>query len=504
MADVRTPQNSTATDNIRTIYGPAVARELLEIEHADEKLQFKAKGLATNANYSVKKSVFLLFINHRLVESPALKKALETVYAAYLPKHMHPFLYLSLEIAPQNVDVNVHPTKHEVHFLHEAAIIESVQQAIETKLLGANTSRTYFTQALLPGAHIPDADDTIDGQKKKSDNNNEGDKPLYAHQMVRTDHRERKMDAFLHKAPPSGDNEKPMETDNIDSATSLVTPRKRPIQDVIDSPGNLTSSGNPRRRAIKLSSILTLQQEIEGATHAGLKEVFQNHKFVGCVSPEHALVQHQTKLYLINTTKLSKELFYQILMFDFGNYGILKLSEPAPIYELAILALDSEESGWTEADGPKPDLATYIVDFLTSKAEMLKDYFSIEVDQDGNILTLPLLLDKYIPPLEGLPIYVLRLATEVDWDSEKECFESLARETSEFYAVKSDWLSTGDSDPPHSSDSVSTSPSWQWAVEHVVYPALRSTLLPPKSFSEDASLLQIANLHDLYKVFERC
>lgn len=52
----------------------------------------------------------------------------------------------SLEIAPQNIDVNVHPTKHEVHFLHEDSVIESVQKHIESKLLGSNSSRTYFTQ----------------------------------------------------------------------------------------------------------------------------------------------------------------------------------------------------------------------------------------------------------------------------------------------------------------------------------------------------------------------
>lgn len=52
----------------------------------------------------------------------------------------------SLEIAPQNVDVNVHPTKHEVHFLHEDSVIESVQKHVESKLLGSNSSRTYFTQ----------------------------------------------------------------------------------------------------------------------------------------------------------------------------------------------------------------------------------------------------------------------------------------------------------------------------------------------------------------------
>jgi len=46
-----------------------------------------------------------------------------------------------------------------------------------------------------------------------------------------------------------------------------------------------------------------------------------------------------------------------------------------------MLALDSEESGWTEEDGPKEGLARYIVDFLKKKTEMLEDYFSVEIDQ---------------------------------------------------------------------------------------------------------------------------
>lgn len=55
-------------------------------------------------------------------------------------------LLFSLVIAANNVDVNVHPTKHEVHFLHEDAIIESVQKAVDSKLLGSNSSRTFLTQ----------------------------------------------------------------------------------------------------------------------------------------------------------------------------------------------------------------------------------------------------------------------------------------------------------------------------------------------------------------------
>lgn len=62
---------------------------------------------------------------------------------------------------------------------------------------------------------------------------------------------------------------------------------------------------------------------------------------------------------------------------------IMCIQTPAPLYDLAMLALDSEESGWTEEDGPKEGLAQYIVDFLKKKTEMLEDYFSIEIDQVG-------------------------------------------------------------------------------------------------------------------------
>ncbi|XP_033730462.1 DNA mismatch repair protein Mlh1-like, partial [Pecten maximus] len=80
------------------------------------------------------------------------------------------------------------------------------------------------------------------------------------------------------------------------------------------------------KRQIKLSSVLSLQQTLRDGVHKGLSEMFRNHKFVGCVNEEFSLMQHQTMLYLVNTTAVSKELFYQIILFDFGNFGNLRLS----------------------------------------------------------------------------------------------------------------------------------------------------------------------------------
>lgn len=556
VADVRTLPGATTVDNIRSIFGNAVSRELIEVGCEDQTLAFKMNGYISNANYSVKKCIFLLFINHRLVESTSLKKAIETVYAAYLPKNTHPFLYLSLEISPQNVDVNVHPTKHEVHFLHEESIVARVQQHVEGKLLGSNASRTYFTQTLLPGLAGPSEDTVKAATSASSSASGSGDK-VYAHHMVRTDSREQKLDAFLQPVskPPASrpqtsvpedetegpggrvrpqDKEAPeppapakaaAEDDRVQGdvprgmeasekrgpGSSPGLPRKRCREEADvemmedESRKEMTAACTPRRRIINLTSVLSLREEISERGHETLREMLRNYSFVGCVNPQWALAQHQTKLYLLNTTKLSEELFYQILIYDFANFGVLRLSEPAPLFDLAMLALDSPESGWTEEDGPKEGLAEYIVEFLKKKAEMLADYFSLEIDEAGNLIGLPLLIDNYVPPLEGLPIFILRLATEVNWDEEKECFESLSKECAMFYSVRKQYVSEDSTlSGQQNKLPASTANPWKWTVEHVVYKAFRSHLLPPKHFTEDGNILQLANLPDLYRVFERC
>lgn len=521
--EFRTPPHSTPCDNIRSVFGPAVARELLAVDCKDEKLNFRCKGLVSNANYSVKKCTFLLFINHRLVDSTALRKALETMYAAYLPKAGHPFIYLSLEVDPATLDVNVHPTKHEVFFLHQDEVIESVQKACEARLLGANESRTFYTQGLLPGAGSvrPPSSKAAGGEGGGEKEKKDASSKPYAHELVRTDSRTQKMDKFL-----TGSGEKNGETEGKEEAGE----------------GKTTSTTQQcNRREIELTSILTLRQEFEVNTHAGLLESVRDLTFVGCVNRQYALVQHARTLFLVNTCWLSEELFYQVTLNDFGNFGILRLSSPVDISELALIALDQPDSGWSEGDGSKEDLAAYIKTLLLSKAEMLQEYFSMEIDSEGRLCTLPYLLDQYVPDMEGLPMFVLRLGAEVEWGDEKECFDTFARELARFYAVKAKNIDEDEDDDEEEEEDTNENKGdkeekdikteetkvkedenekqgdkkekkkeggagrgWKWNIEHLIYPAARKLLHPPRHFAQDTTFLQIANLTELYRVFERC
>lgn len=58
-----------------------------------------------------------------------------------------------------------------------------------------------------------------------------------------------------------------------------------------------------------------------------------------------------------------------------------------------MIALELSESGYQEGeDKPKDELARDATKILTSRSLMLNDYFSIEIDSEGNILSIPLLL----------------------------------------------------------------------------------------------------------------
>lgn len=58
-----------------------------------------------------------------------------------------------------------------------------------------------------------------------------------------------------------------------------------------------------------------------------------------------------------------------------------------------MISLELSESGYQGSeDKPKEELAHDAAEILISRASMLNDYFSIEIDTGGNILSIPLLL----------------------------------------------------------------------------------------------------------------
>lgn len=85
------------------------------------------------------------YINGRMVKDKVITHAIRQAYAEYLGNEQYPAFVLFLDLNPNDVDVNVHPTKHEVRF-HQARLIHDfIYQGVTHAL--ANNEQLYFTES---------------------------------------------------------------------------------------------------------------------------------------------------------------------------------------------------------------------------------------------------------------------------------------------------------------------------------------------------------------------
>jgi DNA mismatch repair protein MutL len=77
-----------------------------------------------------------LFVNRRPVRNSTVSHAVGEGYGSFLAKGSHPRFVLFLEIDPDRLDVNVHPTKREVRFSDNEMIHQLVRRAVRQALSG--------------------------------------------------------------------------------------------------------------------------------------------------------------------------------------------------------------------------------------------------------------------------------------------------------------------------------------------------------------------------------
>ena len=101
-----------------------------------------------------------LFVNHRTVRDRFLAGALRGAYQDFLARDRHPIVALFLQIAPEEVDVNVHPAKTEVRFRDaghiRGLIVSSIRHALsEAGFRSANTHGQAALQSFHSGQRMP-------------------------------------------------------------------------------------------------------------------------------------------------------------------------------------------------------------------------------------------------------------------------------------------------------------------------------------------------------------
>ncbi len=139
------PPGQTLRERLRDLFGAALVGELLDVP-ATEIAGVRVLGLLGRAGVSRStRQQQIVFLNGRPVENPTISHALREGYHTALMKGQHPVTFLSIQMDPAAVDVNVHPAKREVRFrdpsLIREILVEATRRVLESDR--ASWSRTF-------------------------------------------------------------------------------------------------------------------------------------------------------------------------------------------------------------------------------------------------------------------------------------------------------------------------------------------------------------------------
>lgn len=138
---------------LQSLFGTNDAKRLLPIHFEDSGIQVEGFISELSLTRSNRRDI-TLFINGRWVQDSSLTAAVIRAYHTMLMVGRFPVVVLFIQMSPEMVDVNVHPSKAEVRFKNSDAVFSAVQRAIRRGLLAYSPVPDLNT-AVLWGQPIP-------------------------------------------------------------------------------------------------------------------------------------------------------------------------------------------------------------------------------------------------------------------------------------------------------------------------------------------------------------
>ena len=125
---------SNLKQRIADVYGARLADTLLPVQTETSLVSVTGfVGKPEDAKRKGAKQFF--FVNGRFMKHQYFHAAVERAYDNIIPQGEHPNYFIYLHVDPQNIDVNVHPTKTEIKFENEQ-IIWQVINAVVREAIG--------------------------------------------------------------------------------------------------------------------------------------------------------------------------------------------------------------------------------------------------------------------------------------------------------------------------------------------------------------------------------
>jgi DNA mismatch repair protein MutL len=123
-------QRSDLQRRLTLVVGKDTSSQLYRVDTSGEQLIINGFVSGPALARSGMQAMFT-YINGRFVRDKVVQHAIMQAYRGVIDRGRYPVAALFIQLPPGEVDVNVHPTKHEVRFRHQSAVHDVIQSAVE-------------------------------------------------------------------------------------------------------------------------------------------------------------------------------------------------------------------------------------------------------------------------------------------------------------------------------------------------------------------------------------
>jgi DNA mismatch repair protein MutL len=153
------PPVTTLSDRISQLWEDNVATHMVPLQPSSSDA-VNIHGIISNHQFMrYDRNSILFFVNSRWVKHQKLVSSLLKGYLNVLPPARYPAACIFIDVDPNQVDINIHPRKEEVQFLHphkvETALQKAVKETLEMNLSSQLKKPITFAPAveIMPSAH---------------------------------------------------------------------------------------------------------------------------------------------------------------------------------------------------------------------------------------------------------------------------------------------------------------------------------------------------------------
>lgn len=139
---IKTTGQGDTLQVLKEVFSEDIAKNLREVFKTDKMSALKISGFVSTPDYTrASKKDYYMYVNSRMVKCPIFQKSIDTAYKSLIGSR-YPFIILNLEVPPEDVDVNVHPTKKEVRYRNPNQIFNFIYSSIDMALSGVTERQT--------------------------------------------------------------------------------------------------------------------------------------------------------------------------------------------------------------------------------------------------------------------------------------------------------------------------------------------------------------------------